>query len=291
MLLRRLVVLPLLPLTLAACDGKGFSLPGFGSRSPEASAPAQEGPSGPPAISPLEQPIEVGAGKPVGTANAETVNLAAFAATAAGWSAVVDGKAAALSREGARTIRIPVRRIDFSGGVEFAGSAGSQAFSLTIRAADCADGSPMSAAARLGGKSLAPGCASPATAEQVAQIAKAAPAPAPKAAPKPKPAPAPKPKAAPPAETAPAEAAPAANAPAPTPAPTPTPAPESTTAPTPTPTPTPAIVVPGGPTSLPSGPAAATTPSAAATPTPTPTPTPAATPTPTPTPTPAATNP
>lgn len=257
MLLRRLVLVPLLPLTLAACEGAGLNLPGFGNRTPEATAPVQEGP---PAVSPLEQPIETGAGRPVGTANAETVNVVAFAADAPGWSAVVDGKAAALARDGARTIRIPVRRIDFGSGVEFAGSIGNQAFSMTVRAADCADGRAMSASARVGGKSLAPGCAGPATAEQVAQIAKAAPAPAPKVAPKPKPAPAVKPKVTTP--TAPATPMPTPPTVATTPttatttpttptdaAPTPN-APTSTTPATPAAT-SPTVVIPGGPTSLP----------------------------------------
>lgn len=246
MFLRRLVLVPLLPLTLAACEGAGLNLPGFGNRTPEAAAPVQEGP---PAVSPLEQPIETGAGRPVGTANAETVNVVAFAADAPGWSAVVDGKAAALAREGARTIRIPVRRIDFGSGVEFAGSIGNQAFSMTVRAADCADGRAMSASARVGGKSLVPGCAQPATAEQVAQIAKAAPAPAPKVAPKPKPAPAVTPKAAAPATPAtPMPTPPTVTTPTPTPVPTPTPTPDAPTSTTPT---SPTIVIPGGPTSLP----------------------------------------
>ena len=284
MLLRRLILVPLLPLTLAACEGAGLNLPGFGNRTPEAAAPVQEGP---PAVSPLEQPIETGAGRPVGTANAETVNVVAFAADAPGWSAVVDGKAAALARDGARTIRIPVRRIDFGSGVEFAGSIGNQAFSMTVRADDCADGSPMSASARVGGKSLAPGCARPATAEQVAQIAKAAPAPAPKSAPKPKPVPAAAPKAAAPATPMPTPPSVTTTTPTPTTPTTPTttqttptttttpdapasttPAPSTTPTTTPTPT-SPTVVIPGGPTSLPPvvvvPPAPATTPSTTST--------------------------
>lgn len=213
------VVLPLL--LLAGCDAEGLKLPGFGDRSPDAAASA---PSGPPAVSPLEVPIETGQGaRPLGTANRETVGVAAFAAQGADWSAVVDGKAAALTRPGARPVRITVRRIDFDGGVEFVGALGGQAFALTIRAADCAGGAPLSASVRYSGRTNA-GCAAPATAEQVATIAAAAPAPTPRKA-------APKPAAARPAAPAPAAAAAEAASAATPPAATPTPEPATTAAP------------------------------------------------------------
>lgn len=273
----------MLPLLLAGCDASGLKLPGFGDRSPDAAAPA---PSGPPAVSPIDVPIETGQGAtPLGTANRATAGVAAFAARGADWSAVVDGKAAALTRPGAKPVRIAVRRIDFGGGVEFVGTLGGQAFALTVRATKCADGSPLSATVKYPGKSAA-GCATAATADQVKTIASAAAAPAPKkpAAPKkaaPKPAPAPKPAepAAPATEPAAASATePSATTPEVTtpevttpPAPTPevttpeqpatgTPATGSSDTPTP---PVPPVIIPGGPTALPAAPVV-TTPAPAA---------------------------
>lgn len=281
----------MLPFLLAGCDATGLKLPGFGDRASDAT-PA---PAGPPAVSPLDVPIETGqAVTPLGTANRATAGVAAFAARGADWSAVVDGKAAALTRPGAKPVRISVRRIDFGGGVEFVGSLGGRAFALTVRAADCADGSPLSATVKYSGKSLA-GCATAATADQVKTIAAAAAAPAPKkpAAPKPtapKPAPAPEPAAAepvaagtqtpepatppvttppvtPPAATTPAAATPDAatpdvTTPVPTPAQPVTTPPETSTPATPSAT-TPPIIIPGGPTTLPAAPVA-TTPAPAA---------------------------
>lgn len=255
-----------LPLLLAGCDAAGLKLPGFGNRNPEAAAAPTH--SGPPAVSPLEVPIETGqAATPLGTANGKTAGIAAFAAQGADWSAVVEGKALALTRPGAKPVRIAVRRIDFGGGVEFAGSLGGQPFALTVRADECAGGAPLSASVRYSGKT-ATGCAAPATAEQVATIAAAAAAPAPRkpapAAAKPKPAPA-KPAATAPAATTPPAEAPATptatpEAPAATPAATPPAATPETPETPKTETAKPAdekpapIVVPGGPTALPNTP-------------------------------------
>lgn len=227
-----LAVAVALPLLLAGCDAAGLKLPGFGDRSPDAAA---QGHSGPPTVSPLEAPIETGqSATPVGTANRETVGVAAFAAQGADWSAVVDGKAAALTRQGAKPVRIPVRRIDFGAGVEFVGVLGSQAFALTVRAADCEGGAPMTASVRHSGRTSA-GCAAPATAEQVATIAAAAPAPVAR-----------RPAAPTPAAPKPAAAAPAAAAPAATPA-TPASEPAATAGETPAATTTPAGPTPTTP--------------------------------------------
>ena len=267
MRLRRLAFLALVPLTLAACDGKMLSdLPGFGKK-PEAAQPVApaEAPKTPqpPAVSPLEVPIETGgATTTLGNANAAFVGVSAFNATGhePGWAVDVNGGGARVQRAGVKDATVAVRRIDFGQGAEFVGELGGATFSLNLRTGDCTtaagDKWPMTATMRASGKAYR-GCARP---DANPKAIKVAAKPAVKAKPKAK-TPA-KPKVTP----KPTTPAPTTPAPAPT---TPTP---TTPAPT-TPTPTEPVTTPTAPSTTPTTPAPSTT-----TPTPAPTtPTPATT--------------
>lgn len=183
MMLRRAAVALVLPLALAGCGDllDDLDLPGFGRKDEAATAATPPAAAQPPAVSPLEVPIEVtGAQKPVGTANAETVNVAAFTARGnqPAWWVSVNGDKALLKREGARDATITVNRVNFAQGVEFAGTLGGAVFSLTVRAGTCKDSLsgtrwPMSATVRWGGQGYA-GCAAPAGGEPEMPAAQAA---------------------------------------------------------------------------------------------------------------------
>ncbi|MFT4013809.1 MAG: hypothetical protein QM682_10475 [Paracoccus sp. (in: a-proteobacteria)] len=240
-----------------------------------AAAPAH---SGPPGVSPLEQPIETGAaGQPVATAEASTVGTAMFRAGGAGWTVTAADKTAVYERAGAKSVGVTVRRMVYGRGVEFVGTMNGAVFSLNVRAQECDTGSgkaPFSALLRVGSQRLS-GCAVPTDTMPKAQTKASSAPPAPKATPKAAPsataAPAAKPAVPKPAEepaaTTPAASTPAATEPA-------TPAPVTTAPVTPAPATTPATPEPAATTSTSTTPepAAPTTPETAAPETPAPAP-------------------
>ena len=257
----RLAVLALMILPLAACDGANLGL----GKDPEAAAPT--GPR-PPAVSPLDQPIETGsvASKAVSTAERTTYETAAFSARGNEpfWAVDVAGNTAIYKTpQNQRGTPIRVSRLTFSKGVEFIGVHAGRPFVVNIRGGNCRDTMsgdrfPMTASLTVSGKTTT-GCAGPATAE-VAQAVSSTRAPAPAeprartraAAPKP---------AAPAAKPAATQAKPADSTETPA---TTTPAPEATTpapaatfpAPVATETPAPSTTTPASPSpagSTPSG--------------------------------------
>ncbi|KRW93958.1 hypothetical protein [Paracoccus sp. MKU1] len=216
---------------LAACG----ELPFQKSDEPEAAAH-----SGPPSVSPLEQPIETGAeGKPVATAEASTLNTAMFRAAGSGWTVTAADKTAVYERPGARSVGVAVRRMVYGRGVEFIGSMNGTVFALNIQAAECQTGdqkTPFTARLRVGSQRLS-GCAVPTDSMPKAQVRASSAAPKPKAQPKPA-APAAKPETTPAAETPATAPASATTDTAPTTGPSTTGTPE-TTAPSVTPATTP----------------------------------------------------
>ncbi|MFH5773877.1 hypothetical protein ACHFJ0_06445 [Paracoccus sp. NGMCC 1.201697] len=229
-------------------------------KSSEPEAPA--GHSGPPAVSPIDQPIETGAeGVAVATGEASTMNTAMFRAAGAGWTATASDKRAVLERPGQKSTAVSVRRMTYARGVEFVGTMNGQVFSLNVQAGECKAGdmnTPFTAKLRLGSQNLT-GCAQPTDTMPKAQVTASSSAPKPKSTAKPA-APAAKP-----AEPAAAAAATTATTPATdstsTPATT-TPAvtePATTTAPTTT---EPAAATPA-PAAEPATPAPAETPAPA----------------------------
>lgn len=219
----------------------------------EPEAPAH---SGPPTVSPLDQPIETGAEAiPVSTAEASTMQTAMFRAAGNGWVATASDKTAVLERAGAKSVGVTVRRMTYGRGVEFVGSMNGQVFSLNIRAAECDTGSgkaPFSARLKVGSQSMT-GCAAPTDTMPKAQVKAASAAPKPKAAAKP--------------ATPAAKPATPASAPAPAATPAPAAAPATEPASTPESTPAPAAepaTPPAAETPAPAEPAA-TTPAPAAT--------------------------
>ena len=234
MTLRRLFPLLILPLALAACDEaamKDFRLPW--EKEAAAEVPAV---TGPPAVSPLENPIEV-ADAPrvaVATAEARTLNETAFVVEGPGhaWRVEVAGDKARYLRPGAREAAVTVRRLVYARGVEYVGRLGEAPFALTVLGDPCQiDGMerawPLTARLKAGGRTVE-GCAAPAAGAPARTFTVAPPAPAKPAAP---------------AAKAPTAKAPAAKAPTPAPtAPAPAPAPAEPTAPAPEPTqPAPAV--------------------------------------------------
>lgn len=165
----RLGALALLPLALAACDEAALRS-GLGMEPAEEAQP--EGPKGPPAVSPLEQAIEVqgGAQVPVPTAQAETYNTQAFVARGNEpfWSIEASGDRVIYKtpeNQAGRTIN--VRRLVFANGVEFVGTLNGSVFALTVRGTDCVDDMsgekfPMTAVLKIGNR-MNSGCAAPAT--------------------------------------------------------------------------------------------------------------------------------
>lgn len=237
--------------------------------------------SGPPGVSPLEQPIETGAeATPLATAEASTMGTAIFRAAGSGWTATAGDKTAVYERAGAKSVGVTVRRMTYAKGVEFVGNMNGQVFALNIRAQACEAGgqkTPFTANLRVGSQRLA-GCAAPTDVMPKAQVKASSAAPKPKSTPKPatpaaKPA-EPKPAATEtPATTTPATPAPASPTPATTtpPAPTATPTPAETPTVTPTVTPIPAPTVTETPTPTTETPAPTTpAPSGTATETPAP---------------------
>lgn len=217
---RRLLPFALLPLMLAAC-GEDFQLPWD-------RAPAEpEGPpvTGPPAVSPLIEPVETAESAPVAVATAEarTLSEAAFVAQGPGnaWRVEVNGNTARYLRAGARPVNVNVRRITFARGVEYIGVLGGAPFALTVLGSTCEAagmdrGWTMAARLKTGSR-RSDGCAASATSAPASTMP---PPPAVQAAPAPKraaPTPAPPATATPPAAASPdppAASPPADNLPA-----------------------------------------------------------------------------
>lgn len=232
----------------------------FQNKTPPETAATAEQPKGPPAVSPIDQPIETGAeGTAVATAEASTMNTKMFRASGAGWTATAADKRAVYEAAGAKSTAVAVRRMTYARGVEFVGTMNGKVFSLNIQATECKAGDsalPFTAKLRTGGKTLT-GCAGPTDTMPKAQVTASSAAPKPKAAAKPKPAATPI--AAPAvAETKAPEVAPETKAPEATPVTAPATTPEAapvtpaatvteTPAPTPTETPAPAPATGGVP--------------------------------------------
>ncbi|RDW11792.1 hypothetical protein, partial [Paracoccus thiocyanatus] len=163
---------------LAACGELPF----------QKSEPEAPGHSGPPNVSPLEQPIETGAeGKPVATAESSTMSTAMFRAAGNGWAVTAADKTAVYERSGARSVGVTVRRMVYGGGVEFIGLMNGSVFALNIQAAECGTGSDktrFTARLRVGSQRLE-GCATPTDTMPKAQVRASSAAPKPKAQPKP----------------------------------------------------------------------------------------------------------
>ncbi|AUH65865.1 COG3650 family protein [Paracoccus zhejiangensis] len=169
----RLAALAVLPLALAACDDQAMTdlQSSLGMKPEVAEQPAT--PSGPPAVSPLEQAIEVEGGEHVAsaTANSETLNTVAFVARGNEpfWTVEASGERAVYKTpENQKGRTVTVRRLTFAQGVEFVGTLDGSAFALTVRGTDCVDDMsgekfPMSATLKIGGRTNN-GCAAPAAA-------------------------------------------------------------------------------------------------------------------------------
>ncbi|MDS9466045.1 hypothetical protein RGQ15_00445 [Paracoccus sp. MBLB3053] len=150
--------------------------------------PEATGHSGPPGVSPLEQPIETGAESvAVATAEASTMNTAMFRAAGSGWTVTASDSRAVYERSGAKSTAVSVRRVTYARGVEFIGTMNGSVFSLNVQAAECktGDGStPFTAKLRVGSQRLT-GCAAPTTTMPKAQVTASSAAPKPKSTPKP----------------------------------------------------------------------------------------------------------
>lgn len=241
-----------------------------------AAVPEAPAHSGPPAVSPLEQPIETGAGAvPVAMAEASTLGTAMFRAVGTGWTVTAADKTAVYERSGQKSVGVTVRRMTYGKGVEFVGNMNGSVFSLNVRAQSCDAGgttTPFTARLKVGSQSMT-GCAAPTDTMPKAQVKASSAAPKPKTVAKPA-APAAKPTAPTPAATspaatpAPATGATSSTAPSTAPATTPTVTPAPTTAPASSTVTTPATTAPAATpaTPAPATPApAATTPAPAAT--------------------------
>lgn len=166
-----------LTLALGACG----ELP-FGQSE---TAPEAPGHSGPPTVSPVDQPIETGGeGKAVSTAEASTMNTAIFRAvgTEPFWAVTAGSDTAVYERPGQRSVGVSVRRITYGRGVEFIGVMNGRPFTLNLQAATCSDGMsdtkyPFTARLSAGGQRLT-GCAGPTDTMPKAQVRARSDAPA-----------------------------------------------------------------------------------------------------------------
>jgi uncharacterized membrane protein len=152
---------------------------------------AAAGHTGPPGVSPLEQPIETGAAIiPVSTAEASTMGTAMFRAAGAGWVVTAADKNAVYERSGAKSVGVTVRRMTYAKGVEFVGTMNGAVFSLNVQAAACEAGevkTPFTARLRVGSQRLT-GCATATDTMPKAQTRASSAPPKPKNQPKPAPA-------------------------------------------------------------------------------------------------------
>lgn len=165
-----------LTLALGACG----ELP-FGQSE---TAPEAPGHSGPPTVSPVDQPIETGSeGAAVSTAESSTMNTAIFRAvgTEPFWAVTAGSDTAVYERPGQRSVGVSVRRITYGRGVEFIGVMNGRPFTLNLQAAACSDGMsdtkyPFTARISAGGQRMT-GCAGPTDTMPKAQVrASSAPA-------------------------------------------------------------------------------------------------------------------
>lgn len=168
----RLAFLALLTLPLVACDSQAMSdlRRGVGLDQPE---PEPEVPAGPrpPAVSPLQQPIETGAAspRPVPTAEPLTAGTTAFVARGNEpfWNVQISGNTATYrTPDNQDGRRITVNRLVFDQGVEYIGVLNGRPFVVNMRAAECQDSMaderfPLTARLTVSGATLT-GCASPA---------------------------------------------------------------------------------------------------------------------------------
>ena len=166
-------VLLALPLALAACSEQAmedFRMPWDKPEPPPVAAPAEPAKPSipePTGASPLVQALQVdGATAKIATADSETLAVTDFVAAGEGWNASVQGTTARFERPGAAAASVTVRRIPYSGGVEYIGTLGDQPFVLRVNANDC-NGEPLTASLRANGKNYS-GCASPAGAKTAA---------------------------------------------------------------------------------------------------------------------------
>ncbi len=167
----RLALLALMTLPLAACDTQVMTDLRRGVGLDDAAAQPEE-PTGPrpPAVSPLEQPIETGTvGRVVPTAEPLTSGTTAFVAggNERFWNVQISGDSAVYRTPDNQTGRqIQVNRLVFNQGVEYIGVLGGRPFVLNLRAAECEDSMaddtyPLTARLTVNGQTQ-PGCASPA---------------------------------------------------------------------------------------------------------------------------------
>ncbi|MEE2862155.1 MAG: hypothetical protein VYB46_15280 [Pseudomonadota bacterium] len=182
----RLALLALMTLPLAACDGQAMT---DLRRTVGLDQPEPEQPTGPrpPAVSPLEQPIETGAmaPRPIPTVEPLTYRTTAFAASGNEpfWSVQINGNTATYrTPENGDGRGIQVNRLTFDEGVEYIGVLDGRPFALNLRAARCRDSMsgkrmPLTARLTVTGDQYtgcaAPAQAAPATAEAPAEPASA----------------------------------------------------------------------------------------------------------------------
>lgn len=170
----RLCCLVLTSLSLAACDDAAMSdLRRNIGLDPAQTAPAEPTGPRPPAVSPLDQPIETGAAAPRPVATAEPLTYRSAAFLAAGnepfWAIEVGGDSALYrTPENQQGRRIPVRRIVFDRGVEFIGVVDGRPFVINLTNAECRDSMdgdefPLTARLTITGQTRM-GCATPAAA-------------------------------------------------------------------------------------------------------------------------------
>lgn len=170
----RLALMALIALPLAACDSAALSR--FGGDPDAAEAPATD-PSQPrpPAVSPLEQPIETGAAAARAIPGAEplTYNAAAFIARGNEpfWRVDINGETALYKTPENQSGRsIAVNRIVFANGVEYVGVLDGRPFVVNLRATECQDTMaderfPLTASLTVRGDRLS-GCGQPASVVQ-----------------------------------------------------------------------------------------------------------------------------
>ena len=183
----RLAILALMTLPLAACDSQVMTDLRRGVGLDDAAAQPEE-PTGPrpPAVSPLEQPIETGTvGRVVPMAEPLTYRSTAFVARGNEpfWNVQVSGGTAVYRTPDNQSGRqIQVNRLVFDQGVEYIGVLGGRPFVLNLRATECQDimadeRFPLTARLTVAGQTQT-GCASPAQPAAPAAEAAADAAPA-----------------------------------------------------------------------------------------------------------------
>lgn len=122
-------------LALAACGGE---LPW----EKKAAEPEAQGHSGPPTVSPIDQPIETGTtGVAISTAEAVTMGTNMFRASGQGWVATAGANSVVYERPGQKSVGVATRRMTYGKGVEFIGVMSGRPFALNIQAAECTDAS------------------------------------------------------------------------------------------------------------------------------------------------------